>query len=205
MMMLTRETPCCEVSMKEISCEKRSEALQCLHRIREGDQAAFATLMELYAPLIGAETARRAAGLCTQDVEDLQQVAALALYRAALGFDLEQNEVEFGLYAKVCISNALNSQLRVIRRYLSEISVQDDVFLREIGEDPAKRVMEQEAAQALCARVRNLLSPYENRVWTLFVTGRSAREIAALLQKDTHSIENAVYRIRQKLRRALSR
>ena len=189
--------------MQALADSKREQLHSRIQAVRAGDQAAFSALLESYEPLVSAEVSRHAAGLGDQDVEDLRQSALLALYRAALNFDLSQCEVEFGLYAKICITNALLSQLRVIRRYRSEVSVADAWDANEVGEDPAARVMQEEAAAALYARVRSLLSPYENRVWALYMAGRSVGEIARLLQKDTHSIENAVYRIRKKLRAAL--
>ena len=182
---------------------KRKQLHNRILAVRAGDQAAFSALLSDYEPLIGAEISRRSVGLGEQDVEDLRQCALLALYRAALNFDLAQCEVEFGLYAKICITNALVSQLRVISRYRTEVSVADAQDANEVGEDPAARVMQEEAAAALYARVRSLLSSYENRVWALYMAGRPVGEIARYLQKDTHSIENAVYRIRKKLRAAL--
>ncbi len=182
---------------------KREQLHNRIRAVREGDQSAFSALLTDYEPLVGAEVSRHAAELGAQDVEDLRQTALIALYRAALNFDLSQCEVEFGLYAKICITNALLSQLRVIRRYRTEVSVGDALCAEEVGEDPAARVMREEAAAALYARVRSLLSPYENRVWSLYMAGRPVGEIARYLQKDTHSIENAVYRIRKKLRAAL--
>ena len=189
--------------MKENITEKRQKTQECIRRIREGDQSAFAELLNDYLPLVHAEVSRHAAELGEQDREDLRQIALVALYRAALGFDLAQCEVEFGLYAKICIANALVSQLRVIRRRVPEVSAEELMLADECGEDPTRRVLEQEAAEALYAKIRALLSPYENRVWGLFVAGHSAREIAQLLKKEPHSVENAVYRIRQKLRVAL--
>ena len=182
---------------------KQEPLRMCILRIREGNQPAFSELMEAYAPLIAATVSRYGTGLGKQDCEDLHQVALLALYRAAMAFDLEQSEVEFGLYAKICITNALVSQLRLIRRRPFELSVEEEMLREECVEDPARRVIEQEEAEALYARIRSLLSPYEARVWHLHVAGYRSREIASLLKKPTHSIENAVYRIRQKLMREL--
>ena len=184
--------------------KKETDIQTLLRLVREGDQEAFSRLMALYEPLIRAEVASHTVGVDTFHAEDFRQVALLALYRAALGFDLSQCEVEFGLYAKICIANALASQLRVLRRH-SEVSVAD-VLLGEgdHGEgDPARRVMEEEAAQILHTRIRKLLSPFENRVWNLYTAGLPAKEIGRVLGKDIHSIENAVYRIRRKLRLAL--
>lgn len=188
--------------MQQSNDSKREQLHTCILAVRAGDQAAFSALLSDYEPLLGAEISGHAAGLGKQDVEDLRQCALLALYRAAQSFDLSQCEVEFGLYAKICINNALLSQLRIINRYRTEVSVADTHEVLEVGEDPAARVMQEEAAAALYARVRSLLSPYENRVWALYMAGRSTGEIARLLNKDTHSIENAVYRIRKKLRAA---
>ena len=171
-------------------------------RIRLGEQQAFADLLAQYEPLLKSEVSRRAAGLSHEDAEDLGQVALLALYRAAMNFDLSQTEVEFGLFAKVCVSNAIASQLRVFRRY------EDALPLSEMGEpadteDPARRMEDEEAIAALHARIRAVLSAYEWRVWTLYTAGYRSGEIARLLKRPPHSVENAVYRIRQKLRRAL--
>ena len=189
--------------MQQSNDSKREQLHTRILAVRGGDQTAFSALLADYEPLLCAEISRRATGLTQQDVEDLRQCALLALYRATLNFDLSQSEVEFGLYAKICIANALVSQLRVIHRYRTEVSVADAQEASEVGEDPAARVMQEEAAAALYARVRSLLSAYENRVWALYMAGLSTAKIAKALQKDTHSIENAVYRIRRKLRAAL--
>lgn len=175
-----------------------------LLRIREGDDTAFAELLTRYEPLVAAAVARYGIGLGTEDREDLRQIALIALCRAARNFDLEQSEVEFGLFAKVCVANAIISQLRIIQEHRKNHT--DGELLNwslSDGEDPARRIMEEEAFSALAARIRSMLSPYEHRVWTLHIAGYRSGEIAKLLAKDPHSIENAVYRIRQKLRRGL--
>lgn len=184
-----------------ITEKKHQTTEEMITRIRQGDQQAFTALLAAYEPLIRAEVARHATGLGREDTEDLRQVALIALYRAATGFDLAQKEVEFGLYAKVCISNALVSQLRILRRYRDELPLAD--FLGTAAEDPAARLLEEEAAALLRARIRAVLSPYEQRVWALYTAGCRSGEIARRLGKNTHSVENAVYRIRQKLREAL--
>ena len=191
--------------MKASCNSARIEAL--LGLVRKGEQNAFDDLLELYEPLVRAEVSRYTSGLDAFDVDDFQQVALLALHRAALSFDLSQSEVEFGLYAKICIGNALSSFLRAWRHHKTEVSVPDE-WLGEgdQGEgDPASRLIEEEAAQLLIARIRKVLSPFENRVWNLYMAGLSAKEIGRALGKEPHSIENAVYRIRRKLRLELGK
>ena len=182
--------------------DKHPDVTEVLLRIRAGDQKAFSELLELYAPLLSATVSRYADGLSSFDRDDLHQGACLALYRAALSYDLTRDEVKFGLYAKVCISNALSTQVRAIHRRTFEIPVAEirGGDAHEIAEDPALRVLEEEALQALRARICSVLSPFENRVWNLLMAGFPVREIGRRLGKEPHSIENAVYRIRQKLR-----
>ena len=176
-----------------------------LLRIRAGEHTAFDALLGHYQPLLYSEVNRKCEGLSHEDVEDLHQVALLALYRAAMNFDLTQSEVEFGLYAKVCISHAVVSQLRVLRRHTGVISLAEVDESASVAEDPSRRLVDEEAFAALHARIRAVLSPYEWRVWTLYTAGYRSGEIARLLDKPSHSVENAVYRIRQKLRVALGR
>ena len=182
--------------------KKHQTTEEIISRIRAGEQAAFGQLIKAYDPLVQAEVSRCASDLCREDTEDLHQIALVALYRAALGFDLSQSEVEFGLYAKICISNAIVSQLRILRRRKTELFITDQLEV-SVVDDPATRVMEEEALAILSERIRAVLSPYEFRVWTLYTSGYRSGEIAHQLGKDPHSVENAVYRIRQKLRKAL--
>ena len=171
-------------------------------RVREGDQQAFSDLLAQYEPLIGGAIARYAADRSREDVEDLHQVASMALYRAAMRFDLSREGVQFGLYAKICVSNAILSQLRSWVQNEEVLSL-DQLEDTASGEDLVKQLMAEEASAALLGRIRAVLSSYEWRVWSLYTAGYRSGEIARLLDKPSHSVENAVYRIRQKLRQAL--
>ena len=172
-----------------------------IRRVRTGDPAAFPALLDEYRGLVGAAVTRYGADLQSADREDLRQAALLALYRAALNYDLTQHEVGFGLFAKICVENALVSQLRLLHRPADEPLPEG--FFGEGKDDPAALLLAEEAAALLRARIRGVLSPYENRVWDLYITGHTAAAIAAILSKEPRSVENAVYRIRRKLRQAL--
>ena len=186
---------------------KNTEVQKLISCVRKGEQSAFIELLGLYNPLVQSEVARHGEALGDFDLDDLRQTALVALYRAALNFDLAQEEVAFGLYAKICISNALATHLRALRRRTVEVPVGDDWDEVQSGDesDPAGRIMAEENLQLLRTRIRALLSPFENCVWDLFTAGFSVGEIAVRLQKESRSIENAIYRIRQKLRGSLNR
>ena len=161
-------------------------------------------LLERYAPLIEGAVSRFVSdGISELSREDLRQEASLVFYHAVLTFDLEQREVEFGLYAKICINNGLVSRLRSLRqRRIDEPLSEETGSLRD-AEDPAERILEEERMQVLYAMIRRVLSEYERRVWSLYMSGRSALEIGQIVGRDEKSVSNAIYRIRKKLRSEL--
>ena len=174
--------------------------------VRGGDQNAFDTLLDQYRPLIDASVARFSSDESfSLYCEDLKQEASVVFYNSILAYDLEQNEVEFGLFAKICIYNALVSFLRAMKRRSAEpvAEIPQNLITVQDFEDPSARMLEQERLKSLYAVIRQNLSELEYKVWQLYISGRSASEIAALLSTNDKSINNAIYRIRKKLREVL--
>ena len=175
--------------------------------VRSGDQDAFASLLRQYKPLIDTSVARFSSD--EEFVlyrEDLKQEAALVFYNSILAYDLEQTEVEFGLFAKICIQNALVSVLRSLKRRSAEqlTELPESLLSVQDFEDPSSRTLERERLESLYAVIRKNLSDFEYSVWQLYMSGRSTAEIAAQVRTDQKSVSNAIYRIRKKLRARLS-
>ncbi len=174
--------------------------------VRGGDQNAFDTLLDQYRPLIDASVARFSSDESfSLYCEDLKQEASVVFYNSILAYDLDQNEVEFGLFAKICIYNALVSFLRALKRRSAEpvAEIPQNLITVQDFEDPSAKMLEQERLKSLYAVIRKNLSELEYKVWQLYISGRSAAEIAALLSTDEKSVNNAIYRIRKKLRAVL--
>ena len=184
----------------------RQKVRELIVDFRAGDQKAFGELLEMYSPLIEASVAKYAGTYeSSADIDDLRQEATVVFYNSVMTYELDQNEVEFGLYAKICITNALISQLRAHKKHESERlsdSLSDDFFAGD-SEDPLGKILEQESIKALYSVIRKNLSDFEYRVWQLYMSGRSAREIGELVGKGERSVSNAIYRIRVKLRETL--
>ena len=174
-------------------------------KVRNGNQDAFVVLLELYKPLIDSSVNR----FSSDDSfslyrDDLRQEASLVFYKSILAYDLEQNEVEFGLFAKICVYNALVSQLRALKKHCDEpVEKIPENFLSQDTDDPSIKILEQERLSSLYSVIRKSLSNFEYKVWHFYISGRSASDIASLLSTDEKSITNAVYRIRKKLRAQL--
>ena len=185
---------------------EKNELLQKILAVKNGEEEAFAFLLAKYRPLIGSVVAK----FCDPELsashrDDLHQEATVVFYQAIMTFDVEQSDVEFGLYAKICMTNALVSQLRLLRKRKVEPlteSGRELLFVHDT-EDPSSGILEQERLNALYSVIRNTLSDFEYRVWQLYMSGRTAAEVGRLLDKDDKSITNAIYRIRKKLRATL--
>lgn len=175
-----------------------------IREAQAGDQTAFEKLLDRYAPLIDSQVRHFVGGATSvQDHEDFRQEAILAFYRALMHYDTAQDKIRFGLFAKTCIRNRLISYLRSQKQRENEILLEDEQSLElteDISGNPASHMMEQEDYETLYRLISASLSDYENRIWWLYLSGRTVKEIAAQNEKDEKSVQNAIYRIRRKLR-----
>ncbi len=169
---------------------------------KSGNANAFEQLLSDYAPLIESMVN---AFLCydleTDEQDDLRQEASIAFCNAVDAYD-PSSKVSFGAFAKVCIRNRLVSCGRKKSREPHTVSLEcRDVEVG--GTDPVQSLVEKENYLTLSRHIVSLLSPFENRVWWLYLSGRCARDIARSVGKDEKSVQNAIYRIRKKLRSEL--
>lgn len=176
---------------------------------KAGNGDAFAALAEKYRPLLESAVAQYRDELSVQDLEDLGQEALLAFHRAVASFEPENGRASLGLYARTCINNALVSAIRRLTRLNARdavLSLDDETMADLPAEepDPAGAVIERESARELRRRISEALSPYENTVWWLHFSGKTPAEIAAETGKNAKSVDNALVRIRKKLRMLLS-
>lgn len=182
--------------------KRKSESIQessiseLLNEIRMDRSHAFDRLTESYQPLLVSmvDSACERYRDYRPEREDLYQEALLALYRAAMTYDCDQQAVTFGLYAKVCIRNRLVSygrrlakQGRAVKASESARKSEVEIGVKVGSREPSEWVLE-------------LLSPYEKEVYRLYVEGKSYALIAERLGHEEKSIENAIYRIRRKIR-----
>ena len=189
------------------SKKSKKEINELILAVRGGDQKAFVLLLDQYSPLIEASVNMFCYdGLSANDKDDFRQEASVAFYNSVLTYDVEQSGVEFGLYAKICVCNALISQIRIAKRIPTEVQeLSDNLISGEAHEDLSTHIIEEERLSFLFKIIRNTLSKYEYKVWELYFSGCSTSEIAKRLNTDSKSISNAIYRIRAKLRESLNK
>ncbi len=166
--------------------------------VRAGDSVAFEALLNEYRPLLIASVTAFRGSSASHD--ELMQEARYALFRAALSYS--GGGVSFGLYAKICIRNALVSVMRRegAESLLSLDGEGADTMLAD-GFDMVDDLIRSETVDLLQKEVCRVLSAYEREVFLLYARGYSAREIAASLRKGEKSVQNALSRIFGKVRR----
>ena len=137
-----------------------------------------------------------------EDIEDLEQEARVFLLNAARTYD-SASGLTFGLYAKICVKNGL---ITLDRKKRNEIKT-DVVDIDELNisvPDTTIDVDESESAGQLLDRLCAMLSESETEVLKLRIDGFANPEIAERLGVSVKSVENSIFRIKQKLRTIMS-
>jgi len=177
-----------------------------INLVTKGDSDAFSALVEKYNPMLKRILSVYATDeMSKEDVEDLGQEELIAFYRAIITFDRDQHDVEFGLYAKICVTNSMISYKRAAAKKSNESLIGDEEMnsiTDPDGEVPRFFEM-RESERELGAQIEKTLSGYENQVWSYYVNGFSTKEIATKLGSSEKSIDNAIFRIRRKLKTLL--
>ena len=190
---------------------KEAEVKRLLALIKEGDSEAFSTLCGIYAPLIEGMTRRFAPSMGITEttigtgglgMEELRQDASMSLYKAALRYDPDDEQkgkaVSFGLYAKICIRNALISVFRRAKREERKWEREQKTSEKE---DTSDKTLPEEAIEPFA----EVLSPFEYTVFALYITGKPPREISAEVGKSEKSVSNAIYRSKTKIKGMLAK
>ena len=180
-----------------------------VHQAQAGSREAYLALLSKYRPLLESAVARfSVSDMTDQEQADLREEAERVFLSAVSTYDTEQEGVDLGLYAKVCLRNGLLSAWRHMTslRRVTPLPLEDGVS--ETVSDPdtdfTRPMQEEERFGQLCRTVSEHLSDFENQVWWQYVMGVSVATIAEGLGKDERAVHNAIYRIRKTLRERLT-
>ena len=142
-------------------------------------------------------------------VEDLISIGTIGLIKSINTFNPEKN-IKLATYASRCISNGLAkvaaSQLRARNIPLALTAPLDEAgnVSAPSQDEPEEIVIRQEQSRDRSHRMKAELSEYELACLQLLLDGCSYAEIAGRLGRTVKSVDRALGRARQKLRRALA-
>ena len=179
---------------------------QLVARAKDGDDEALTALIQRYAPFVRMRAG--AYGVKELDADDLYQEGMIALLTAVRNYCAGLNS-SFRTFASVCINNKLNSALRAhmreknatMRGYLSlsEPEVPEEALTAHTL-DPEQLVIQSEETDARNRRIETLLSLFERQVLKLYLSSYSYEEMSKQLGSSTKAVDNALQRVRRKLR-----
>lgn len=198
-----------------IDYEKKSdEELVALYR--SGEKDVEDVLIRRFHPMV--EQAASSLFLTGGDRDDLVQEGSVGLYQAILSF-VPEKETRFSTFANLCIRraqykaieagnrkkhNPLNLSISIDAEEnedsdhvfsITEIRAEDELF------NPEQVLLSEERKRELEHDLAESLSPLERRVLFFYLNGEEYGSIAAQLGKPKKSIDNALQRIRRKVRR----
>ncbi len=180
--------------------------------IKEGDQEATEYLVKKYYPLVIKST--RTMFLIGADDEDLTQEGLIGLFKAIQSYD-SNNDASFFTFAQLCIKRQIYSAVKASNRekhsplngYISFYSSTNDNEVQLIenleadnNTNPEIVILNQETTERINELLSSHLSKMEQMVLPLYLEGMSFKDIAQKLGKSTKSIDNAVSRIRDKVK-----
>lgn len=169
--------------------------------IHNSDETAFKILYERFLPKIRTMT-YSFQGL-GYDVEDLIQEAMIGFFTAINVYDFKGSA--FSTFCYTCVRRMLISLVRKAGRKKtlpnSSIIYTDKSFFELIStDDPESEYIAREDFERLKERINTELSNFERDVLNYYLMDFDYAAISDILKTSKKSVDNAIQRIRQKLR-----
>ena len=176
-------------------------------RYRAGDEAVLDYLLDKYKNPVRSRA--RALFLAGGETDDLIQEGMIGLFKAVRDYETDKGTA-FRSFASLCIERQMLSAVQNSNRKKhsplnSSVSLDADPE-NEIGtivrseDNPEEILIDRENAEVLEGKMREFLSPLENDVLDLYLEGYSYADIGEKLNKSPKSVDNALRRIRGKIR-----
>ena len=182
-----------------------------ISRFKNGESEILDYLMEKYKNMVRKKA--RTMFLIGGENDDLIQEGMIGLFKAVRDYQPDR-DAALQTFASICVDrqiyNAIQSSNRQkhqpLNSYIS-LSEQDGENEEHLGdnwgENPESIIIDQENVQDLEQEITATLSPMENQVLEYYLAGNGYGEIAWIMGKTPKSIDNALQRIRIKIREQL--
>ncbi len=192
-----------------------------IERLRDGEEQIMEYLMNKYKNLVRSKA--KSMYILGGDTQDLIQEGMIGLFKAVRDYDAGR-DASFYTFAQLCVSRNIYSAVKKSGRqkhaplnfYISIYGAENEkngdgiahawngvAELMAEGEmsNPEEIFISRENMEQLQKYIEQELSPFENQVLELHITGMGYVEIARVLGKDEKSTDNALQRIRTKLKK----
>lgn len=170
-------------------------------RLGRGESEVADFLLEKYKPMVKRQA--RTLYLIGGENEDLIQEGMIGLYKAIRMY--RPGESAFASYAQVCVNRQMYTAVQASGRKKHEplneyISLSEDLNLFLL-DNPESRMIAQENMEKRYQLIDKQLSSMERQVLKLYLEGGSYEEIAEEMGRSEKSVDNAIQRLKKKLKK----
>lgn len=181
-----------------------------LKLLRAGDQQVMDYLIEKYKPMVRKKA--RVLYLVGGDQDDLIQEGMIGLFKAIQDY-CEGKEAAFQTFAQLCVDRQLYHAIQSSNRRKHQplnayVSMHGEEWEAEeqtiFQQSPETLLIDRENVYQIEMEIRKTLSKMESRVLEMYLKGNNYLEIAEQLNKTPKAIDNAIQRIRKKVKLVLN-
>lgn len=189
-----------------------------IDRLRDGEAQITDYIMDKYKNLVRKKA--KSMYILGADNDDLIQ-EGMIYFKAVRDYDAGR-DASFYTFADLCISRQMYNAVQASRRekhaplntyislYADMTEIEDggngagllNVIASEIEVNPEQLMIDRENVADIEAIIEKELSSFEKQVLDLYITGMSYSQIAKVLSRDEKSTDNALQRLKTKLRKA---
>lgn len=189
-----------------------------IDRLRHGESAITDYIMEKYKNLVRSKA--RSMYILGADNEDLIQEGMIGLFKAVRDYD-SGRDASFYTFADLCVSRQMYTAIQAATRKKhwplnTSVSLysaggeggpeeRELIYALPVGPegDPEALVIDREQVEYLEGMIDRELSGFEKQVLELHMTGMTYSQIARVLGREEKSTDNALQRVKGKLKRIL--
>lgn len=186
-------------------------------RLRDGDNRVTEYIIEKYKDLVRKKS--KSMYILGADHEDLLQEGMIGLFKAIRDYDAGR-DASFHTFAELCVARQIYTAVQSAGRkkhsflnyYVSLYGNQErngeeyPELIQELVawdvKNPEELMIDQENLESLEKTIEQELSSFEKQVLELCLTGMSYTEIARVLGKTEKATDNALQRVKTKIRKA---
>lgn len=204
--------------LREYSDYEQATDEELIDRLRSGEQPIMDYICDKYKNLVRSKA--KSMFILGGDSEDLIQEGMIGLFKAVRDYD-SGRDASFYTFAELCISRQMYTAVQASQRqkhiplntYVSlyaknvEEGKEEHELLESLADknelNPEELFLDKERVAYLENVIENELSTFEKQVLDLYMTGMSYTQIAKVLGRDEKSTDNALQRLKSKIKKML--
>lgn len=204
--------------IREYSDYEQVSDEELIDRLRNGEERITDYICDKYKNLVRSKA--KSMFILGGDNEDLIQEGMIGLFKAVRDYD-SGRDASFYTFADLCISRQMYTAVQASKRqkhiplntYVSfygnsnEGDREENSLLEALVDptelNPEQMFLDKERVAYLEKMIENELSSFEKQVLDLYMTGMSYTQIAKVLGRDEKSTDNALQRLKNKIKKLL--